>query len=178
MADPIMYRREFLRLLRAQYEESRGDVPWVPSPDDVIDTMLRLARVTRSDVVYDLGCGDGRIVIAAARNYGARGVGIDIEPVRIQEANQAAKEAGVGDRVRFIEQDMFQAQIAEATVVTLYLFTKVNERLKPKLLRELKPGTRVVAYQFNGMGDWKPSKTVNKHRHPVYLFHVPARPRR
>jgi len=175
-----MLRRTLLGALpavfaRAQYEESRGDVPWVPSPDDVIDTMLRMAKVKSTDVVYDLGCGDGPIVIAAARKFGARGVGVDIEPVRVQEAQAAAHAAGVTGRVSFFEQDLFQTDIREATVVTLYLFTKVIERLKPKLLAELRPGARVVSYQFNGMGDWKPRQVVRKHKYPIYLWVVPRR---
>ena len=164
--------------LLAQYEDSRlGDTPWVPTPDAVIATMLRLAKVTSKDMVYDLGCGDGRIVIAAARDFGARGVGIDIEPERIQEANEAARDAKVARRVKFIRQDLHQAKISGATVVTIYLFTKVMARLKPKLLAELKPGTRVVAYQFNGLGDWRPDEVVRTHDHPVYRFTVPPRSR-
>jgi ubiquinone/menaquinone biosynthesis C-methylase UbiE len=174
-----MLRRHFLAALpalaRAQYEESRGDAPWVPTPEEVVDTMLREARVRPGDVVYDLGCGDGRIVIEAARKYGAAGLGIDIEPERIREANEAAGAAGVAGRVRFIEGDLFQLDLSPASVVTLYLFTKMNERLKPRLRTELKPGSRVVAYQFNGMGDWRPKKVIRRHRHPVYLFVVPPR---
>jgi cyclopropane fatty-acyl-phospholipid synthase-like methyltransferase len=148
----------------------------VPSPDEVIDTMLRLARVTSDDVVFDLGCGDGRIVIAAARKFGARGVGIDIEPERIREAIEAAKATGVAGRTRFLEQDLHHANVSEATVVTLYLFTQEIEKLKPRLLEQLKPGSRIVAYQFNGMGSWRPKQIVRKHRHPVFLWVVP-RPR-
>ena len=158
----------------AQYEDSRlGDTPWVPTPDKVIATMLGLAQVTTKDTVYDLGCGDGRIVIAAARDFGDRGVGIDIEPERILEANEAARQAKVARRVRFLLQDLHQAKISSATVVTIYLFTKVMARLKPKLLAELKPGTRIVAYQFNGLGDWQPEEVVRTHDHPVYRWTVP-----
>ncbi|MEZ5352822.1 MAG: class I SAM-dependent methyltransferase [Bryobacteraceae bacterium] len=181
-----MIRRDFLYSLPlaclpgaaisgAQYEESRGEVPWVPTPEEVVETMLEMARVGPGDVVYDLGCGDGRIVIAAARKYGARGVGVDIEPERIREANEAARAAGVAGRVRFVEQDFFKTDVSEATVVALYLFSKINERLKPRLLRELKAGSRVVLYQFNGMGDWKPKRVIRKHHYPVYLFEVPPR---
>lgn len=160
----------------AQYEESRrGETPWVPTPDDVIATMLRLAKVTAQDTVYDLGCGDGRIVIAAARDFGARGVGIDIDIERIREAQTAAREAKVTKRVRFIEQDLHKARIAGATVVTIYLFTKVMARLKPKLLAELKPGTRIVAYQFNGLDGWPPEEVVRTHQYPVYRWTVPRR---
>ncbi|MCC6537160.1 MAG: class I SAM-dependent methyltransferase [Bryobacterales bacterium] len=175
-----MKRRELLAMAwpaaavtAAQYEESRGETPWVPTPDEVVDTMLRLAQVTASDTVLDLGCGDGRIVVAAARDFGARGIGLDIEPVRIEEANAAARKARVAERVRFAVQDFHAAHFGEATVVTIYLYTSVMAKLKPKLLAELKPGTRVVAYQFNGMGGWKPRKTVKKHHYPVYLWIVP-----
>ena len=115
--------------------------------------------VKNTDVVYDLGCGDGRIVIAAAKDFGARGVGIDIDPKRIAEAKENARRAGVEDRVRIEEGDLFDANIREATVVTLFLLSDVNEKLRPKLLKELKPGTRIVSNTFR-MGDWKPEKTI------------------
>lgn len=130
------------------------DVPYVPTTEAAVEAMLKLAHAGKSDVVYDLGCGDGRIVIAAALKFGARGVGIDIDPRRISEARANARKAGVEDRVRFIEQDLFKADIREATVVTLFLLDHVNLRLRPKLLSELKPGTRVVSNTFD-MGDWK-----------------------
>ncbi len=133
------------------------DVPYVPTTEEAVQAMLKLADVKKTDVVYDLGCGDGRIVIAAAKNFGARGVGIDINPVRIQEARENAKKAGVEDRVRFEENDLFKADIHEATVVTLFLLTNVNLKLRPKLLEELKPGTRIVSNTFD-MGDWKSDK--------------------
>jgi SAM-dependent methyltransferase len=133
------------------------DVPYVPTTEPAVEEMLKLARVTKNDVVYDLGCGDGRIVIAAAKQYGARGVGIDINPERIAEANENAKKAGVTHLVKFIEQDLFEANFREASVVTLFLLTEVNLRLRPKLLEQLKPGTRVVSNTFE-MGDWKPEK--------------------
>jgi ubiquinone/menaquinone biosynthesis C-methylase UbiE len=119
--------------------------------------MLKLADVKKTDIVYDLGCGDGRIVIAGAKEYGAHGVGIDINPERIQEAQENAKKAGVENLVRFEENDLFDADIHEATVVTLFLLSSVNLKLRPKLLRDLKPGTRVVSNTFH-MGDWKPEK--------------------
>jgi SAM-dependent methyltransferase len=133
------------------------DVPYVPTTEPAVQAMLKLAGVKRTDVVYDLGCGDGRIVIAAAKNYGARGVGIDINPVRIAEAKENARKAGVEKLVRFEEKDLFQADIHEATVVTLFLLPTVNMKLRPKLLQDLKPGTRVVSNTFD-MGDWKPDK--------------------
>ena len=135
------------------------DVPFVVTPQEVVDEMLRVAGVTRDDVVYDLGCGNGRIVITAAQKFGARGVGVDIDPQRIKEANENARQAGVTGRVIFRQQDLFDADIREATVVTLYLLPDVNLKLRPKLLAELKPGTRVVSHAFD-MGDWKPDRTV------------------
>src|SRR5437879_5023165 len=121
------------------------EVPYVPTTEEAVQAMLKLADVKKTDVVYDLGCGDGRIVIAAAKNYGARGVGIDIDPQRIREANENAKKAGVENLVRFEEKDLFQADIHEASVVTLFLLSSVNLRLRPKLLQDLKPGVRIVS---------------------------------
>lgn len=149
------------------------DVPYVPSPNAVVDGMLKLANVKATDVVYDLGCGDGRIVISAAKTYGARGVGVDINPERIQEATANAKSAAVENKVKFVENDLFKADIAEATVVTLYLLPTVNERLKPKLLKELKPGTRIVSHSFD-MGDWKPDKEEMVDGRHIYMWIVPA----
>ena len=150
------------------------DVPFVPTPSDAVAAMLRLAGVTKRDIVYDLGSGDGRIVIAAARRYGARAVGIDIDPRRIDEANERARAAGVAGRVRFVNQDLFDADIREATVVTLYLLPRVNQRLRPKLLAELQPGTRVVSHGFD-MGDWAPERTVEVGSTTLYLWIVPPR---
>jgi SAM-dependent methyltransferase len=135
------------------------DVPYVPTPPEVVEGMLILAGLKPGDVLYDLGCGDGRIVITAAKKYGVRATGIDIDPVRITESNKNAAEAGVADKVRFIQQDLFQADFKDATVVTMYLLTSVNLRLRPKLLAELKPGTRLVSHSFE-MGEWMPDKTV------------------
>jgi SAM-dependent methyltransferase len=138
----------------------KPDVPYEPSPHEVVSEMLRLARVGENDVVYDLGCGDGRIVIAAIKDYKARaGVCIDIDPKRIEEARQNATRAGVGDRVTFLNQDLFEADIEGATVVTLFLWPHVNLKLRPKLLRELGSGVRVVSYMHD-MGDWKPDESV------------------
>lgn len=144
----------------AQQQQQRPEVPYVPTPDNVVAEMLKLAGVMKNDVVYDLGCGDGRVVITAARDLGARGVGVDIDPTRIKESNENARKAGVSDRVKFIQQDLFQTDLKEATVVTLYLLPDVNVRLRPKLLKELKPGTRIVSHSFD-MGDWKPEKVVH-----------------
>ena len=134
------------------------DVPYVPTTETAVKAMLRLARVRSSDVVYDLGCGDGRIVIAAAKNYGARGVGIDIDPARIREAKENARRAGVENRVEFREQDLFRADFGEATVVTLFLLPAVNKRLRPQL-EALKPGTRIISNTFE-IGDWKPAREI------------------
>ncbi|MEW6690519.1 MAG: class I SAM-dependent methyltransferase [Pseudomonadota bacterium] len=154
------------------------DAPYVSTPQPVVDEMLRLARVGADDMLYDLGYGDGRIVITAARDFGARGVGVDLDPRRIAEADAAARRAGVAHRVRFAVQDLFQTDFSEASVVTLYLFPELNARLKPKLLAELRPGARVVSHQFL-IGDWKPagsgrvqSETMD---HWVYLWVVPPR---
>jgi SAM-dependent methyltransferase len=148
------------------------DVPYVPTPDEVVQSMLKLAGVHEGDVVYDLGCGDGRIVIAAAR-LGARGVGVDINPDRIREARLNAKQAGVEDKVKFVEGDLFTAEIKDATVVTLYLLPSVNLKLRPKLWKDLKPGTRVVSHAFD-MGDWKPEKTDEVDNRPVYFWTIKA----
>jgi SAM-dependent methyltransferase len=158
----------------AQQAAAPLDVPFVPTPADAVAAMLKLAGVKKDDVVYDLGSGDGRIVIAAARRYGARGVGIDIDPARIAEAEQNARAAGVAIRVRFVRQDLFDADLGEATVVTLYLLPRINLRLRPKLLAELKPGTRVVSYGFD-MGDWAPERTVEVGSSTLYLWVIPPR---
>ena len=157
------------------------DVPYVPTTDKAVEAMLKLAGVTKADIVYDLGCGDGRIVIAAAKMFGARAVGIDINPVRIEEAKENAKKAGVEKLVRFEENDLFEADFKEATVVTLFLLPNINLKLRPKLLQDLKPGTRVVSNTFD-MGDWKPEKEITLENngeysylsHRLYLWTVPA----
>ncbi|HLI85587.1 MAG TPA: methyltransferase domain-containing protein [Bryobacteraceae bacterium] len=150
------------------------DVPYVPTDNTVVDAMLKLAGVTSADTVYDLGCGDGRIVVRAAKNYGAHGVGVDINPERIQEARENAKRNSVENLVRFEEGDLFDANIRNATVVTLYLLPDVNLKLRPKLLRDLKPGARIVSHSFD-MGDWKPDKQEEVDGATIYLWTVPAR---
>ncbi|NHC34678.1 SAM-dependent methyltransferase [Scytonema millei] len=150
------------------------DVPYVPTPQPVVERMLEIAKVNRHDVVYDLGSGDGRLVITAARKYGARGVGIDINPRRIQEANTNAKEAGVTDLVEFRQQDLFQTDLSSATVVTLYLLPRINLKLRPKLLQELKPGTRIVSHNYD-MGDWKPERVEQINGSTIYLWTVPEK---
>ncbi len=150
------------------------DVIFVPTPQEVVDAMLKVAKVGPNDVIYDLGSGDGRIPITAARTVGARGIGIDIDPQRIREANENAKTAGVTDKVRFLNQDLFTTDISEATVVTLYLLPSLNLKLLPKLNRELKPGTRIVSHAFD-MGDFKPVETLNVNGRSVYYWTIPIR---
>lgn len=150
------------------------DVIFVPTPQEVVDAMLKVAKVSANDVVYDLGSGDGRIPITAAKTYGARGVGIDIDPQRIREANENAKTAGVTDKVRFLNQDLFTTDISEATVVTLYLLPSLNLKVLPKLMKELRPGTRIVSHAFD-MGDWKPEQTLNVNGRTVYYWTIPRR---
>jgi hypothetical protein len=150
------------------------DVIFVPTPQEVVDEMLRMAAVKKGDVLYDLGSGDGRIPITAARKYGVRGVGIDIDPERIREANENAKRNGVTDLVKFRQEDLFKADFREATVVTLYLLPDLNEKLRPKLWAELKPGTRIVSHQFE-MGQWKPEKVVELSGRTIYFWTVPPR---
>jgi SAM-dependent methyltransferase len=152
------------------------DAPWIASALAVINAMMTVAEVGPGDVVYDLGCGEGEIVIAAARR-GARGVGVDLDPERITNARANAARAGVSDRVTFIEEDLFTTDVSPATVVTLYLGPEVNRRLRPKLLRELRPGTRIVSHDFS-LGDWAPERTVLVHQvpgHRVLLWRVPKR---
>lgn len=150
------------------------DVPYVPTPQSVVDEMLRLGEVKKGDYLIDLGSGDGRIVISAARDHGATGVGIDLNPERIQEANANARAAGVEDKVEFRQGDLFEQDLSKADVVTLYLLPSVNEKLKPKLLRELRPGARVVSHSFD-MGDWQPDKTVEVDGRSIYLWVIPEK---
>ncbi|MGI8738244.1 MAG: class I SAM-dependent methyltransferase [Gammaproteobacteria bacterium] len=147
-------------------------VAYVPTPQPVVYHMLELADVRRDDMVYDLGSGDGRIVISAAKRYGARGVGIDIDPRRVHEARENAHKAGVHGRVTFRQADLFETDLSPATVVTLYLLPSVNERLMPKLLDELAPGTPIVSHDF-AIGDWKPQHTENMDGHVIYMWTVP-----
>ena len=142
----------------AQVAPGKSLAPYVPTPQDVVDRMLKLAEVGPNDVVYDLGCGDGRIVITAAKEYGARGVGVDLDPQRIKESEANAKQAGVQDRVTFKLQDASTVDVSDATVVTLYLLSASNLKLRPMLTRQLEPGARIVSHAFS-MGDWEPVKT-------------------
>ncbi len=149
------------------------DVHYESTPQLIVEDLLKMADVTRNDIVYDLGCGDGRFVITAAKKYGARGVGIDIDPERIKESRQNARVAGVQDRVKFLEADLFDTDIREATVVALYLLPDLNMQLRPKLLKDLKPGSRVVSHEFD-MYDWQPDKMGRMGRNKYYFWVVPA----
>ena len=154
------------------------DVPDVRTPLTVVNEMLRLANVSASDIVYDLGSGDGRILIAAARDRGARGVGLEIDPVLVAQSTERARRLGLADRLSFRQQDLFEADLTPATVVTLYLSPDLNRRLRPKLLSELRPGARIVSHNFD-MGDGAPARTLqvssNEGSHTLYLWVVPAR---
>lgn len=155
------------------------DVPYVPTPQVVVDKMLKMARVRRGDMLYDLGCGDGRIVVTAAKNHGARGVGIDIDPRRIEEARQNAEQAGVTDRCEFRVENLFESDFSQATVVTLYLLPDINRKLRPQLWRQLKAGTRVVSHAFNMGDEWPPERTERVANSTLYSWTVrPAHKRR
>lgn len=153
-------------------EMHESEVLYLPTPHHVVEAMLRLAGVSQADVVYDLGSGDGRIPIWAARNYGARGVGIELDGRMIERARCHASEARMERLVEFRQQDLFHADLREATVVTLFLFPELNRRLMPKLLSELRPGTRIVSHRF-GLGDWPPERAIDAGGHPVLLWKVP-----
>jgi cyclopropane fatty-acyl-phospholipid synthase-like methyltransferase len=155
-----------------------AEVPYVQTPTDVVSEMLKLAGVTADDVVYDLGSGDGRFVIAAARDFGARGVGIEIDPGLVAYSRELAQKAGVADRVTFRSDDLFETNLADATVVTLYLSYQMNQRLRPKLLRELRPGARIVSHEFD-MAEWQPAQTKQvpwrDRWSTIFLWTVPPR---
>lgn len=155
-----------------QQPTRRPDIHWVPTPPAVVDAMLKLADVKPTDVVYDLGCGDGIIVATAAQKYGARAVGIDIDPQRVQEATERARKMGVSDKVKIVQGDLFESDISDASVVTLYLLTSLNMKLMPKLKKELKPGTRVVSQSFNMGDEWPPEKTIDVQGVPVYMWTI------
>jgi ribosomal protein L11 methylase PrmA len=150
------------------------DVIFVPTPQEVVEDMLRLANVQKGDVLYDLGSGDGRIAITAARKYGIKATGIDIDPERIREANENAKKAGVTGLVQFRQENLFTADFKDATVITLYLLPDLNVKLRPKLWSELKPGTRIVSHQFE-MGAWKPEKRLESNGRTIYFWTVPPK---
>ena len=150
------------------------DVIFVPTPYEVVEEMLKLANVHQGDVLYDLGSGDGRIAVTAAKKYGIRAYGIDIDPQRIEEANENARKNGVADLVQFKNEDLFQTKFSDATVVTLYLLPDLNVKLRPRLLAELKPGTRIVSHQFD-MGTWQPDRKVELNGRTIYLWTIPER---
>ncbi len=164
-----------LNVAQAQPRRNQApDVIFVPTPQEVVDEMLRLANVRKGDVLYDLGSGDGRIPVTAAKKFGVRAVGIDIDPERIQEANENAKKNGVTSLVKFRNEDLFQADFHEATVVTLYLLPDLNVKLMPRLMEQLKPGSRIVSHQFD-MGTWRPDKRVELSGRTIYLWTIPAK---
>jgi SAM-dependent methyltransferase len=152
----------------------RLDVPYVPTSIPVVDAMLDLGKVHRSDMLYDLGCGDGRIVVRAAQRFGCRGVGVDLDPQRVSEARANAAKAGVEALTRFEIGDVFAFDFSPATVITMYLLPSVNLKLRPRLLSELKPGTRIVSHDFD-MGDWEPQAVREVARSRIFLWTVPAR---
>lgn len=156
---------------QAQSPTPQLDVPYVPTPEPVVDAMLKVAKVGKNDVLLDLGSGDGRIPITAAKRFGTRGFGVDIDPERIKEANANAKKEGVSDLVQFAQQDLFKTDLTKATVITLYLLPRINLQLRPSLLK-LKPGTRIVSHAFD-MGDWKPDQTISVNGTNVYFWTVP-----
>jgi len=162
---------QFASPLVAQWDDGPGEVPYVPTPTEVVEAMLKLGGAKAGDLVMDLGCGDGRIVVMAAEKFGARGVGVDINPERIKDAEANAKQAGVTDKVKFIEKNLFDADLKGATLVTLYLLPDVNLRLRPKLVRELPSGARIVSHSFD-MGDWKADKMVEIGWRKVYLWTI------
>lgn len=156
----------------AAYAQKELDVPYVPTSPETVEAMLELAGVKPGDVVYDLGCGDGRIVIAAAEKFGATGVGVDLNPLLIEEANANAEAAGVADKVKFVQGDLFEFDFSDADVVTMYLLPSVNLKLRPKLQKELKPGSRIVSHDFD-MDDWEPEKAIRVGTHDtVYLWTI------
>jgi predicted RNA methylase len=157
----------------AAQQQRSPDVIYVPTPPEVVEAMLKMADVKKGDILYDLGSGDGRIPIMAAQKFGARATGIDIDPQRIKEANENAQKAGVTGQVTFKNEDLFQTNISDATVVTLYLLDSLNEKLRPKLMRDLKPGTRIVSHAFR-MGDWQPEKSQEVNGRMIYFWTIPA----
>ena len=167
-------QRAVSQIISDGQEKIKLDVPYEPSSEEVVRAMIEIAKVGKNDLVYDLGCGDGRIVIAAAQKAGARGVGVDLDPERIKESRENARKANVTDRVHFFQQDLFQTEIGKATVVMLYLWPEVNLKLRPKLFRELKPGTRVVSHSHD-MGSWEPDQTITvSGGHRVHFWVIPA----
>jgi SAM-dependent methyltransferase len=171
----IQFEEPLKKVIEAR--RAKYDVPYVPTPQPVVEKMLQMAKVTKDDVVYDLGCGDGRIVITAAKQYGARGIGVDIDPQRIRESKANARKEGVTDQVTFVQRDLFKMELKDATVVTLYLLPEINRKLRPKLFRELRPGTRIVSHDFD-MGEWQPKETVTMgadREHTLHYWTIPEK---
>ena len=161
----------------AAAQQAKGptpDIHFVPTPPKIVDAMLKLARITAADVIYDLGSGDGRIVITASQQYGARGIGVEIDPELIKEATKRARKAGVADHVTFLQADLFKTDLSEASVVTLFLSASINRRLEAKLKRELKPGSRIISHRFP-IDDWTPDEDVLVKGTHVYLWSIPPR---
>lgn len=169
---PTTTAQEVQQTAPPQPRERTPDVVYVPTPPEVVDKMLEMAKVGKDDILFDLGSGDGRIPITAAKRFGTRGTGIDIDPERIKEANANAKKEGVSDKVTFLQQDLFKSDFSKATVVTLYLLPELNVKLRSQLFKQLKPGTRIVSHAFD-MGDWKPERTANVGGRTVYFWTIP-----
>ena len=165
-----------LAYMTCQAEEVERDVIYVPTPEPVVEKMLELAKPQKGEVLYDLGCGDGRIVVTAAKKYGVKGTGVDIDPERIAESNENAKSAGVTDKVKFIKGNLFEMDFKDADIIALYLLTDLNVKLRPKLLDTLKPGARIVSHAFT-MGDWEPEEEVSVEPggQDVYFWIIPAK---
>ena len=161
-------------LAQAAAPSRRPDVIYVPTPEAVVEAMLQVAGVTKNDVVYDLGCGDGRIPVTAAKKYGAHGVCFDIDPERIKEANENVARNNVGHLVKVVHADLFEQDLSGASVITLYLLPSLNVKLMPKLMKECKPGTRIVSHAFD-MGSWKPEKELDVDGRKVYFWTIPKR---
>lgn len=160
-------------LTQAVSTTRKPDVVYIPTPQKLVNAMLEFAKVSRTDVVYDLGCGDGRIVMTAAQRYGARGVGVDIDPQRVREASANVRAAALDGRVQIVQGDLLAVDLKNATVVALYLSMELNQKLRPKLLAELRPGSRVVSHHFD-MGDWIPEQTVSVDGEKIFLWRIPA----
>jgi len=161
-----------LNLLAQPVTAPALDVPYVPTPQDVVERMLQMAKVGKTDVLFDLGCGDGRIVITAAKQHGARGTGIDLDPERIGEARKNAEQAGVASRVNFKVADLFETDVSAASVVTLYLLPNVNTRLRPRLWKQLKVGSRVVSHAFDMGPEWPPERTDQVDGRTIYYWTI------
>lgn len=173
LASLLLLQASSLTLAQLDEDLHDLDVPYVPTCRDVVRAMLEMGRVNKNDLLFDLGCGDGRIVVSAAKQYGARAIGVDLNPDRIKEARANAKKAKVEDKVDFLQGDLLKFDFSLATVVTMYLLPGINLKLRPRLLSELQPGTRILSHDFN-MGDWKPDKKQRVGEATIYMWTVPA----